>query len=294
MKVLKSYFAGLKEATVRPKMIFLLWLINFIFASAVYFIISDMWNNMLGSSRAAGSLAEKIDFTILLDALLHNRDQVSLVLTAGLVLIGLYVPVSLLLKGGILHSLRQPPPIHPEDFPQKFLPRFFQGAGKYFGRFFRLWLFSLLLWGGFILINMVLFPIGSLLTGDGANEHMVVYVFIGRVAIALFLVLLIKMIMDYARIKIVVDEASRVSGSFLTTLQFVFRHLGKTLILFYLLFLTGIALMVASFFLKSNVPSASLAGAVLAFAVGQAVIYIRSWSNVTFQAAQLRYFERTP
>ncbi len=291
MKVFKSYFAGLREATIRPKMIFLLWLINFIFASAVYFIVSDMWNDILASSRAEVSLAEKMDYNILFDALIHNKGQTSLVLTMGLVLIGLYIPVSLLLKGGILHSLRQPRPIHPEDLPQKFLPRFFQGAGKYFGRFFRLWIFSLLLWGGFILINVVLIPIGSLLTGDGANEHMLVYVFIVRIMIAFFLMLLIKMIMDYSRIKIVVEDTSRVFSTFLATLQFVSRHLGKTLILFYLLFLTGIGLTVVFFFLQSKVPSATLAGAVLAFAVGQVLIYVRSWSNVTFQAGQLHFCE---
>ncbi len=290
MKIIKSYFTGLIEATLRPKMIFLLWAVNFFFSSSIYFLVSGMWNDILAWSGTSESLIHKMDYYILTDALFHHGEQMSTVLIAGLILIVLYFPVSLFFKGGILHTLRQPQPVHPEDIAQKFLPRFFQGGGKYFGRFFRLWIFSLILWVAFIFVNIVLTSIGKLLTADGTNERMIVAVFIARIAVALFLALLIKMILDYARIKIVVEERIDIYRSFLVTLKFVFHNLGKTLILFYLLFLTAIALTAALFLLKSGIPTSTLGGAVLAFAVGQVLIYLRSWSNVTFQAGQLQFY----
>jgi hypothetical protein len=292
MKVWKSYFAGLGEATIRPKMILLLWIINFLFSSVIFYLVFDVCCKIVGSTLAAESLVQKMDYHILFDTLFHHGEQTSMIFAVALILIVLYIPVSLLFKGGILHTLREKQTQEEGENPQKFLPLFFQGAGKFFGRFLRLWIYSLILWVGFLLVNVVLHPIGKLLTNDGFNEHMLVYVFIGRIVIGLFLVLLIKMIMDYTRIRIVVEETPKVFRSFMQTLKFVFGNLGKTLALFYLLFLTGILIMILFWLAKSSVPSTSVAGSALGFLIGQVVIYVRSWSNVTFQAGQLRFYEQ--
>lgn len=291
MKVWKSYFAGLKEATTRPKMILLLWIINFLFSSLIFYIVFDVCCSVVGSTLAAESLVKKMDYHILFDTLFHHGGQMSLIFTVAMILIVLYIPVSLLLKGGILHSLREKQIQEGGENPQKFLSLFFQGAGKYFGRFFRLWIYSLILWLVFLLFNVVLHPIGKLLTNDGFNEHMLVYVFIGRIIIGLFLVLLIKMIMDYTRIRIVVEETPKVFRSFMQTLRYIFGNLGKILALFYLLFLTGILVMILLWILKFSVSSTTVTGSLLGFLIGQIVIYVRSWSNVTFQASQLRFYE---
>jgi hypothetical protein len=290
MKVWKSYFAGLGEATIRPKMILLLWVINFLFSSVIFYLVLDVCTGILGSTLAAESFVQKMDYHILFDTLFHHGGQTSMIFTAALILIVLYIPVSLLLKGGILHTLRVKQTHEGGENLQKFLPLFFQGAGKFFGRFFRLWIYSLILWLVFLLVNVVLNPIGKLLTNEGFNEHMLVYVFIGRIIIGLLLVLLIKMIMDYTRIRIVVEDTPKVFRSFMRTLRFVFGNLGKTLALFYLFFFTGILVMIFFWILKSSVPSTTLAGFVLGFWIGQVVIYVRSWSNVTFQAGQLRFY----
>lgn len=282
MKVWKSYFVGIKEATARPKLIFLLWIINFLFSFVIFYIVFDFCCSVVGSTLAAESLVAKMDYNILFDTLFHHGGQVSMIFSAAFILILLYIPVSLLLKGGILHILRE---------KQKFLPLFFQGAGKFFGRFFRLWIFSFILWLLFLLFQIVINPLEKLLTNDGYNEHMLIYFYIGRIALSLFLVLLIKMIMDYTRIRIVVEDTPKVFRSFMQTLRYVFGSLGKTLALFYLLFLTGILVVALFWILKISVPTSSVGGSVLGFLIGQIVIYIRSWSNVTFQAGQLRFYE---
>jgi hypothetical protein len=290
MKVWKSYFAGLKEATTRPKMILLLWIINFLFSSLIFYIVFDVCCTVVGSTLAAESLVEKMDYYILLDALFHHGGQMSLIFTVAMILIVLYMPVSLLLKGGILHTLRTNQDQEESENPQKFLPLFFQGAGKFFGRFFRLWIYSLMLWLVFLLFQVVINPIAKLLTNNGYNERMLVYVYTGRIIISLIIVLLIKMIMDYTRIRIVVGDSTRVFRSFMQTLRYVFNNLGKSLALFYLLFFTGILVMILLWKLKSSVPSTSVSGSVLGFLIGQIVIYVRSWTNVTFQAGQLRFY----
>ncbi len=293
MKVWKSYFAGLKEATLRPKMIFVLYLVQFLFASAIYFLVSGFWNNSLGASLAADSMEKTTDMDVVFDALLRHGGRVETIMTAALVLVFFTALTSLLLKGGILYTLRHSVVPPEEGYSRGFLSRFLAGAGLYFGRFFRLWVLSLGLWAVFVLINLVLQPVGKWLTAGGSREHMLVYVFLGRVGIGLFLVLLIKMILDYTRIKIVVEDSRRVLPALGETLEYVARNAGKTLVLFYLLLVTGVALAALFWVVKTLVPSASLAGAAAGFLVGQAFLYVRCWSNVSFQAGQLSLYEET-
>ncbi len=291
MKVLKSYATGIKDATIKPKLTVILWLIVFLLASVIYFLVSVTVSDALASNPASKSMMEKVDSNLLFDILVHYGDPIPLIFQVGFILMGASLLISIFLKGGILHILRISQDSKKEQKSQPhFLSAFFQGAGKYVSRFFRLWIYSILLWIGFILINMILTPLGKIITGDGGSERLLVYVFAARVVIGIFLVFLIKMILDYARIKIVTEDSRRVLGSLWGSIKFVFSKLGKTLALFYLLLLTGILFIAVFWFLKSLVPTNTLLTMAAAFIIGQAIIFIRCWSSVTFQAGQLDFY----
>ena len=289
MKVLKSYRKGIREATLRPKMIFILWLINFIFGSVIYFLFSGLLADVLGKSKIAEGLLKKFDFNVLFELLVHNGSTIQTIFSVALILIFLYFLVSIFLYGGILFSL-----VHPlksgdvESKKPRFAQVFFQGAGKFFGRFFRLSIYSLILWIVFIVINVLLNLVGSVLTASGANEQVAFYLIWIRIAIGLFLVFLIKMILDYTRIKIVTEDSRRVFLSFLKIIRFVFKKFGKTLALYYLLVVTGVILFGIFWALNSMIPSHTLLSIFIAFIIGQLFIASRGWIKVAFQAAQLK------
>ena len=289
MKVLKSYSKGIREATLRPKMIFILWLINFIFGSVIYFLFSGLLADVLGKSKIAEGLLKKFDFNVLFELLVHNGSTIQTIFSVALILIFLYFLVSIFLYGGILFSL-----VHPlksgdvESKNPRFAQVFFQGAGKFFGRFFRLSFYSLILWIVFIVINVLLNLVGSVLTASGANEQVAFYLIWIRIAIGLFLVFLIKMILYYTRIKIVTEDSRLVFLSFLKIIRFVFRKFGKTLALYYLLVVTGVILFGIFWALNSMIPSHSLLSIFIVFIIGQLFIASRGWIKVAFQAAQLK------
>ena len=87
MKVWKSYFVGIKEATARPKLIFLLWIINFLFSFVIFYIVFDFCCSVVGSTLAAESLVAKMDYNILFDTLFHHGGQVSMFFSAAFILI---------------------------------------------------------------------------------------------------------------------------------------------------------------------------------------------------------------
>ncbi|NIM89839.1 MAG: hypothetical protein GTO17_02710 [Candidatus Aminicenantes bacterium] len=290
MKVLKSYGSGIKEATLQPKMIFILWLRNFIFGLALFYVFFRFLTWSIGNSVLADSLLERFDFSVFFEILVHHDEAMNLLLMVGFVLILLYFLVSVFLYGGILSILTLPPEAKEER--RRLAQTFFQGAGKFFGRFFRLSIYALLLWVAFFLINLLLNPLGKLLTGNGSNEWMGFYFFWIRVAIGLFLVFLIRMILDYSRIEIVILDSQAVFLSFLKTIKLVFQQFGKTLALYYLLVLTGIIVIIVFWVANSNLPSFSSTWMTvfIPFLVAQLFIAFQGWLKIAFQSAQLVFY----
>jgi len=290
VKVLRSYGGGIKEATLQPKMLFVLWLRNFIFGLVIFYLFFWVLTRTIGKSVLADSLLERFDFNAFFELLVHHGASINMILTVSLVLILLYFLVSIFFYGGILSILTLPP--EAKEVKGLFAQTFFQGAGKFFGRFFRLSIYSLILWAVFILINLLLKPVGKFLTGNGTNEWMAFYFFWIRVAIGLFLVFLIRMILDYARIGIVILDSRAVFLSFFKTIKFVFQKFGRTLALYYLLVLTGIAIIIIFWLVKSYLPSFSSLWltTLVPFVVAQLFIALQGWLKIAFQSAQMEFY----
>jgi len=288
VKILKSYAFGIGKATRASKMVSLLWLVNILFGSIVYFLTSRMITGAVGRTVLAEDLVASFDFRVLSDVLVHQGQEVrTIVFAAGLVLSAFSV-IALFLKGGILFTLMQP--ANTEAERAGFAGTFFQGGGKFFCRFFRLCVYSLLPWLVFLLLNALFHPLGKIVTAGGAREGLAVTVLWVRIGIGVFLFLLLRMILDYARIRIVVSDTGHVFKSLWWAVGFVFRRFGKTLVLYYLVLITGAAICGFLYILKTILPAESLPVVMMAFIVGQILIAARGWVLIFLQAAQLKFY----
>jgi hypothetical protein len=284
MNIFKSYRKGIQEATLRPNMAVVLWMINFFFASVVYFLFSAMLSAAFGKSLLASDLLQKPNMDVLLEFLTSSGTSLGMLVTAGLVLVVLFFLASIFVNGGILQSL-----VHQRD-QEGFAQVFFAGGGKFYGPFFRLSIFSLILWIPAVFLYMIINGVLGIFTRNSLNEQGSFYVVWLRIAIALFLVFLIKMIMDYARIRIVTQDSRSALRSMLEAAGFVFRKLGKTLALYYLLGLTGAAAFLIYWGIRSTFSAGSSGTIWLAFFISQLFIASRGWLRIAFQAGQLRFF----
>jgi hypothetical protein len=293
MRVIKSYSEGIKEASFQPKMIFILWLVNFVFGSVIYFLFYGLFSEAVGKSAEAESLLKKPDFNLFFEILVHRGESIRMIFSVALILILLYLLSSIFLHGGILFCL-----VHPlrknslENRRGAFAQAFFQGAGKFSGRFFRLMIYSLLLWAAFLILNLLLGVLVSLFTAQNGSERFLFCLFWIRVGFGLFLFFLISMILDYTRIKIVSEDLRHVFRPMLQTIKFVFQKLGRTSALYYLLLITGIFLFGIYVALKSIIPSDSLAAVILGFLLSQVFIVSRGWLRIAFQQAQLVFYSQ--
>ncbi len=294
MKIFRSYGTGIKQASAQGKMVLILWLFSLLLTSVIYFMSAGYFAGALGQSALAENLLEKFDTGLFLEMLIHNPTPLAIMIKVMAVLAFLYYGLSLFLTGGILHVLLSPSEIAGNELRRRRLaPAFFQGAGRYFGRFFRLEICSLILWAGFIVFQFVFNAAAKPLTSDGANEKMLYYMFWVRVGLSLILIFFIHMVLDYARIIIVRTEASRVLRSLWDAWRFVFKRLFRTMALYYILLITGGIIFLIYWGIHSRLPGGSLFPIWLAFFVGQIFILSRGWLKIAFQSAQLEFYDRS-
>jgi hypothetical protein len=294
MKILKSYGTGIKQASLQGKMVLVLWVFSLLFTSVVYFMGAGYFAGALGRSELAENLLQKFDAGLFLEMLVHNQAPLGMMFKVMAVLAFLYYWVSLFLTGGILHVLLSPgESVGNGLLRRRFAPVFFQGAGRYFGRFFRLEVCSLILWAAFIVFQLVFSLAAKPLTSDGTNEKMLYYVFWFRVGLSLVLIFFICMVLDYARIIIVRTETSRAMRSLWDAWRFVFKRLFGTLALYYVLLITGGIIFLVYWGIHSRIPTGSLFPIWLAFLVGQIFVISRGWLKIAFQSAQLTFYGRS-
>ena len=221
-----------------------------------------------------------------LEGLIQLRvfDLPPIILAFGL----LYIILHTFLAGGILSLYKK------RD--TKFSMRdFFDGAGSYFFRFFLLMLFS---WIFFLIIAQgVKGTFDSILSGMRETAFSEVTPFYwGLVfsAIVYFLFLFIQMVFDYGRIRIVEEDSRNVLTSIAGAFGFVFRHLGSTLGLFYLLFLVQIVFTLIYILIQGLIPQSSFLGVILAFLFQQIFIFGLIWIRCWLYSSQVelcRYLE---
>jgi len=300
MKVFINFFKGFNNTGKVTRMLILLLVINFVFslilAVPMYHSLKDSFGNSLVGERMAKGFdylwweeyrdeARGLETTFTpsiigkgailnnLEGLIQLRvfDLPPVVLIFGI----LYIILHTFLAGGILSIFRK------GEF--KFsMKAFFKGAGSHFFRFFLLMLFS----GVFFLIigQGVKMGFDSILESvqDSAFSEITPF-YLGLVfsAVLFFLFLFVQMVFDYGRIKIILEDSPNVLESTAGAFGFVFRHLGSTLGLFYLLFLVQILFTLFYILIQGIIPQSSFLGVALAFLFQQIFIFgligIRCW-----------------
>jgi hypothetical protein len=283
MSVFTCYGQGIQEASRRPKIIALLWIFNIVCAAAAYFLFAAAFGAALGSSGMSADMIHQTNMNAVIEFLRAPGGRLGDIITLTFLLVVFYLFVSIFLYGGILHVL-----IRAGD-QERFSQTFFAGGGRFYGRFFRLTIYSLILWipasVGFFVVHTLL----SAIMEGSTNEQLSFILNVFRVVLALFLAFFIKMILDYARIRIATQDTNKVFQSLTGAVRFVFGRLGGTLLLYYLLGLTGWAAYLAFRLLNGAFAKNSAVMVLLGFVLAQLFIMSRGWLKIAYQSAELKY-----
>ena len=196
----------------------------------------------------------------------------------------LSIPVNTILAGGILARFREPE----HGFS---LSDFFHDTARYAWRLLRLMIIGLICyWLIFRVLNQGLGKLLDKWTRDWPDDRQVFWVHLGVGLLVLLGLAFVNLVMDYARVKLVIDEDSSAAEAFLASLGFSLRRLSRAFVVFAVPSACGIGLLALyRFAVPWPLISEPLAVALL-FIGQQVVMFGRYWFRVATWASEWSYY----
>ena len=287
MGILKVLGNGLATTVRKSRLLVLLWVINFVFAAVVVSPLAVLVQHELGRSYA-GSNVRLLDLSWRGEALLKYGDSLTALggglLTAALLYLGLYV----FLNGGIIGRL-----LDREGRPT--VAAFFADCGRYFGRFARLFLVSLVF---LILTFEALLRLVSALISpfieNARGEWTSIILSNLHLLIALLLLSIVHMVFDYARIAVVADEEKKVLRSLGHALKFLKKRFFRSWAIYLLIVAGFLAGTVVFYAVHGLLAGPTVPFVLLGFIWMQLYVVFRIWTKTVFFAAQAEFYRAHP
>ena len=283
MPVFASVGRGAATAFRKPRILLVLYLANLGFALLVAWPFYALAKADLGHSLLGRNL-QSLDFVWLGDLVYRYRSPAPALAPWLLGPLLAYAVLSVFLSGGTIGRL-----LDPEG---KTTARpFFSDCGRYFGRFFRLFLLAVPFY--FLALGALpaaLFALFEPLDEKARTAWTPFGLTLGRTVLALLALSVVHMVFDYARIHAVTEDEPAALRSLRAALRFLGRRFFRS---------WGLYLAIASGFLAGTAAAATLAGlrpGEALFFAGAAVlgmqlyIVFRLWTRMVFFAAQADFY----
>ncbi len=283
MRILKTFEQGFQTTNKRVRMVVYLWLINFVFSllivTPVYFLI----NKDISRSLMADQIAKGIDFLWLGDIIYKYQDffpaLVGWFLIPGIFFLLLYV----FLNGGIIGGIAaQDEKIN--------MTSFFSDCGKYFLRFLRVFLISLVVY--FVVFGGIFRGISALFklwTKNASTEWPLILSSILTFLIQVLLFSIVRMFFDYVRVRLVVEDSKKTIRATLLNLAFIGKRFFRAWSLYLLVGLIVVIFGVVYLAVYQPLPKIGLL-VILAFIWQQAYILTKMWTKILFYSTEYHFF----
>lgn len=287
MSVMRSIGTGIGGTFRKRRLLVYLWAINFVYALALVSPLLAIIQKELGHSLM-GSFIRTFDISWLGEMVFKYQEALP-ALAAGLAVPAvLFILLFIFLNGGLLGRLL-------DREGRVTLGIFFADCGRYFARFFRLFLMSLFFYA--VVFGGVL---GLLSAGlkpwleNARTEWPGLILSNVHFLIGLLLLSIVHMVFDYARIVIVADEEAKSFRALRLALKFLKKRFFRAWSLYLLIvsaFLAGTAL---DFIISGRLAEPATLTLVLGFVWMQVMVVFRLWIKVLFFSAQSEFYRMHP
>lgn len=261
----------------------LIWLLTLAFALVAVLPIAAVMQTDLGHSLWAARMLGNFDATWMAEYVAATGSATlaipPIVIACGV----LYLLLSAFLTGGIVSVFaRADGTSGPADF--------WAGCGRNFWRLVRVLLWSLAAYAIAFLAGSLLDAVARKIWGEGMEERPLVIFGWFRATFVLLLLLLLNMVFDYARIRVVVEDTRKTARSVLRSFRFVFCNFGLTAGTYGLVLLLGILLAALYWVLSGALPRTSLGLLLVVLIVQQVYVVLRVWVRLLCFAGQTEVY----
>lgn len=283
--IIDSIKKGFIASRDHRRLFLLLWLWTVLLGLLATWPAAQWWNTSLSSAPEADKLLERFSAQVLVE--LSTSDQSSpwnIIMSGGGLLFLLALGISPLVAGGTLELLVS-------DGSGLTFSRFFEGAGRYFWRFLRLMIL------GSILMALgvgILAAIGSSLLNLCSKkgwEEVTILGYLCYFALLLIAIGCCTVILDFARIQIVLNRTNQVLKCLFSSCRFLLvRSPGAFLIAAFFGALSAGCLWLGLAF-GNRLPGNLMVWILLAIVLQQLFALLRCALRVAALGAYLRYFQ---
>jgi hypothetical protein len=282
MTVVSAYAKGFVRATRSPRMLFLLYAINFLLAVILALPLSRLFNQIAGNSMEWQVFMKDFDYNFF-KAIFEDAGSAWTLLKAQIVWVAIiYLVINIFITGGILRT------VNTNHFT---VSTFFGGSGQSFFRFLGLDTLMLILHsltvaaviGGFSAIYDSALP-------KVESEQGLYWIVASGVFVYLILFLFLLMVSDFSKSYMELKGSFNFFKGFGKGMAYTFRHLFKSYTLYLLLMLVPVALTVVYFLVDDMVKTRTGTGILIMFFVQQAFIFSRVWTKIWCQSSQFKIF----
>ncbi|NIR47656.1 hypothetical protein GWO43_06190 [candidate division KSB1 bacterium] len=280
--ILSSIKTGVAQMWANKRMVVIFFVVNFLFGLLLMLPLRASLSNFVGRSLMGAELAGRLDMDFLFEFL--NETNITSILTSMFVVVPVfYWLISLFLSGGAFAVFTR---------GETYSARIFWGnAANYFGRFFRLTLWSLPI----LAILLSLHYIGSLVQriifGGDPYQYVTYWSSWIKFGLRLIGILLFGLIFDYARIYTVLTDERKMRVSLWQGIRFAFGNFGKTVSLSLLLFVVGVVVLVIYNPIANSLAAPNVFVIVLLFLVQQLYMFFRMMLRLTLYASETYLYQ---
>jgi len=270
---------GINKGILNWRGVIILWLINFLFSLIFFLPSSSLFSKAFSKSMITEKMV-KGDLSIFLEFMTVYKNEIGVLFSLSFSLFLIYWIANLFLSGGIISILKE---------ESKNVRDIFSYAPNYFWRFIKLSLLFIPLLILFLIIWRILGKLRELFFNLTGLEIFTFYFSLLTIFIAILIFLLLRILFDYGRIRIVFEEERFITISLLRTVKFVFKNFWKTFLL-YIILTISLLLFYIPIYLVFKIPVFSPILSLLIFLLSQLLLLFRSFLSFLFYSAQTELY----
>ncbi len=283
MGIFKLFGLGFQTVNKRIKVAVYLWTFNFLFSLVViapfYFLLQKEFSRSLLENQ----MATGVDFMIWMgDFIFKYKDFYPALWGGILVPLVLYLFFNIFLSGGIIGRIASP-------LEKTNLGNFLSDCGKYFFRFFRVFLMSLI---GFLIFFGVIYRLTSIVIGlwtkNASTEWPPIFASNIKFLIAVLLFSLVRMFFDYVKVRLVMENSKKTVRAALLNFTFLGRRFLKAWILYLLVGLVAFFFFILFVLIYRIFPQNGIFFLLLFF-WQQLYIFSRMWTKMLFFSTEYHF-----
>lgn len=282
MMIFSSIKNGLSSVWSNKRMILVFFFSNFLFGLMLMLPFRAVLSDFVGNSTMGSKLGGRLDMNFLFEFFKHNP-QLTDIFTGLILVAGVYWLFSLFLSGGAFAVLASG-----EKYSGQI---FWGGAGKYFGRFFRLVLWSLPVGAIFFALQFIETGVEKLFFGSDPYQNITYWGDWIQFGLRTIAILLFGLVLDYSRIHAVVTDERKMRVSLWHGIKFTFGNLGQTFGLTLILFGIGAVVLLIYSPIANSLAAPNGFVVLLLFLLQQLFMIFRMTLRLTLYASQMNLYQ---